>query len=239
MQALALALTALLLTQQPPGAAVSREWFEKTEQALMDAVAAGDRATWDRVMDDSCVMTGEEGERLAKAEFLKGIRPLPQGLVGDIRVRELTVQDVDGVAVVRFLADETETVFGQHLATKYRTTDVFKRSADAWKLVASHTSVVTADPPAQQVPTDGWSRLAGTYRLLPDGWTFHVVLRDGQLFGGRDPNALRPLIPMSPTAFVLKGSLGEWLFVTDSQGKGTRIVNLRKFEPLVWTRVDE
>ena len=26
--------------------------------------------------------------------------------------------------------------------------------------------------------------------------------------------------------------------VTDPQGKGTRIVNLRKFEPLVWTRVE-
>ena len=48
----------------------------------MDAVAAGDRAVWDRVMDDTCVVTGEEGEKLTKAEFLKGLRPLPQGLSG-------------------------------------------------------------------------------------------------------------------------------------------------------------
>jgi hypothetical protein len=98
--------------------------------------------------------------------------------------------------------------------------------------------VVTADPPAQPVTTDGLAGLTGMYRLLPDGWTFHVELRDGQLVGGRDPKALRPLIPMTPTAFILKGSLGEWLFVTDARGKGIRIVNLRKFEPLVWTRVD-
>ena len=136
------------------------------------------------------------------------------------------------------MADESETVFGQQLFTKYRITDVFRRSGDTWKMVASHASVITADPPAQAVSSEGWTGLTGAYRLLPDGWTFHVVLRDGQLFGGRDPNALRPLIPMSPTAFVLKGSLGEWLFVTDARGKGIRIVNVRKFEPLVWTRAD-
>jgi hypothetical protein len=237
MHLLAILMTAALV-RQPPSATASLDWFQQTEQALMDAVAAGDKSVWDRVMDGSCVVTGEEGEKLTKAEFLKGLRPLPQGLSGTIVVRELSVQDLDNVAIVRFLLDESETVFGQPLATKYRNTDVFTRRGTTWKLVATHTSVVTADPPAQQVATDGWSRLAGTYKLLPDGWSFHVVLRDGQLLGGRDPNALRPLIPMSPTAFVLKGSLGEWLFATDTQGKGTRIVNLRKFEPLVWTRVE-
>jgi ketosteroid isomerase-like protein len=235
MSALAILVTTALIGLQP--SAGSREWFEKTEQTLMDAVASGDHAVWDQVMDETCVMTGEEGEQLTKAAFLKALHPLPRGLSGEIRVRDLTVQDLHDVAVVRFMADESETVFGQRLATKYRITDVFRRSGDTWRMVASHASVITADPPAQPVSSEGWPGLAGDYRLRPDGWTFHVVLRDGQLFGGRDPNALRPLIPMSPTAFVLTGSLGEWLFVTDSGGNGIRIVNLRKFEPLVWTRV--
>ena len=29
-------------------------------------------------MDETCVMTGEEGEQLTKAAFLKALRPLPQ-----------------------------------------------------------------------------------------------------------------------------------------------------------------
>jgi len=226
----------LLLTIQSPDPSL-RTSFEKIEQSLMDAVAIGDTGLWDRAMDDTCVVTSEEGEVLTKAAFLKALRPLPQGLSGQIVVRDLTVQDLKDVAIVRYLADESETVFGQQLATKYRTTDTFRRSGTAWKLAASHTSVVTADPPAQPVSADGWQGLTGDYRLLPDGWTFHVIQRDGQLLGGRDPNALRQLIPMTATAFVLKGSLGEWLFVTDAQGRGTRIVNLRKFEPLVWSRV--
>jgi hypothetical protein len=71
--------------------------------------------------------------------------------------------------------------------------------------------------------------------LLPDGWTFLVELRDGRLVGGRDAKKLRPLVPLTPDAFVVSGSLGEWLFVVEN-GKATRILNLRKFAVLVWTR---
>ena len=78
MTALAILFTTALIALQP--SAGSREWFEKTEQTLMDAVASGDHAVWDHIMDDACVMTGEEGEQLTKAAFLKALRPLPQGL---------------------------------------------------------------------------------------------------------------------------------------------------------------
>jgi hypothetical protein len=103
-------------------------------------------------------------------------------------------------------------------------------------MVAAHLSVVTRDPPAQDVSKAGWPGLVGQYRLLTNGWTFTVELRDGELYGGRDPKKLRRLIPLTPDAFVLSGSLGEWLFVVEN-GQGARIVNLRKFAVLVWNRV--
>jgi hypothetical protein len=131
MHPLAIVLTTALVSQQPPAAAASQGWFQQTEQALMDAVAAGDRSVWDRVMDDTCVVTGEEGEKLTKAEFLKGLRPLPQGLSGTIVVRELTVQDVDNVAIVRFLLDESETVFGQQVTRRHAHVRHHRRSARA------------------------------------------------------------------------------------------------------------
>ena len=156
----------------------------------------------------------------------------------NIAVRDLTLQERSDVAIVRFLADESETVFGQRLATKYRVTDTVRRSGTAWKMIASHVSVVTVDPPPQKVAADGWSGLAGTYQLKPDGWTLHVELRDGVLYGGRDAAKLRRFIPLTPTSFVLQGSLGEWLFVVERDGKASRIVDFRKFEPLVWTRIE-
>jgi hypothetical protein len=223
-------------TNEP--SAQTRQWFQKTEQALMDSIALGDKSVWERVMDPACLVTTEEGQVLTRQQFLDELRPLPKGLAGGIAVKELTVQEFPDFAVVRYLADEWETVFGQKLATHYRVTDTYRREGKDWRLVAAHLSVVTRDPAEQDVSHAGWPGLVGAYRLLPDGWTFTVELRDGQLHGGRDPKKLRPLIPLTPDTFVLTGSLGEWLFVVD-KGKATHIVNFRKFTPLVWTRVEE
>jgi hypothetical protein len=242
--AAASAVAAMLLTCAPSKRSAStREdsvrWFGATEQALMDSIAPGDRKVWDRVMDADCVVTSEEGQVVNKEQFLKELRPLPPGLTGGIAVRDLTVQEFQTFAIVRYRADEWESVFGQRLTTQYRVTDTFRRAGGDWKMVGSHFAVVTNDPPAQAVASDGWPGLVGDYRLLPDGWTFHVVLREGKLLGGRDPAKLKTFIPLTPDAFVLSGSLGEWLFVAGKDGKAARIVNLRKFEPLVWTRVPE
>lgn len=66
-----------------------------------------------------------------------------------------------------------------------------------------------------------------------------MELCDGALYGGRGSrDDLRRLIPLAPNVFVRSGSLGEWIFVTDERGRATRIVQLHKFEPLVWSRVD-
>jgi hypothetical protein len=221
-----------------PTSAETLRWFQSTEQALMDSIAVGDKGPWERTMDPACIVTSEEGDVVSRRQFLDDLRPLPPGLTGSIAVKELTVDEFPGVAVVRFLADESEVVFGQRLATRYRVTDTYRGAAGDWKMVASHTSVVTQDPPAQQVSRAGWTGFVGRYRLLPDGWTFTVELRGGTLYGGRDPKKLKPLIPLTPDAFVVSGSLGEWLFVTEN-GRAVRVLDFRKFEPLVWTRVDD
>src|SRR5262249_48537362 len=113
--------------------AATLHWFQTTEQALMDSVARADKQIRDRVMDPSCVVTSEEGSVINKQQFLDELRPLPQGLAGGITVQNLTVQEFPTFAVVRYLADEWETVFRQRLATKYRMTDTFRRDGQDWK----------------------------------------------------------------------------------------------------------
>jgi len=218
-------------------AAPDLQWFQSTEQSLMDAIAIGDKAVWDRVMDEDCVVTTEEGDVLPKKKFLEELTGLPKGLSGSIEVKDLTVQAFGDFAIVRFRLEEQEDVFGQKLANQYRVTDTFRRVEGAWKMVASHFTVVTIDPPAQAVSKATWPGLAGTYKLLPNGWTFRVVLRNGVLYGARGSGELRPFIPLAPNVFTLKGSLGEWIFVAEKGAKATKIVHFRKFEPLIWTRV--
>ncbi len=215
------------------------EWFHSTEQSLMDAIALGDKKTWDRVMDEDCLVTTEEGEVLSKKRLLRELNGLPKGLSGSIVVQDLTEQRFKDFAIVRFRLEEQENVFGQHLSTQYRVTDTFRRAGGEWKLVASHISVVTTDPPPQDVSKADWPALAGTYKLLPNGWTFHVELQNGVLHGGRDPSKLRPFIPLAPNVFTLRGTLGEWIFVTENGAQAAKIVHFRKFEPLIWTKVQE
>jgi hypothetical protein len=223
-------------TAKPAEVADLTRSFRAIEQKLMDAIGSGDKEAWDRVMDPQCVITTEEGQRLGKGQFLEELRPMPPGLKGDISVQDLSVQPVENVAIVRFLADEWQTVFGQRISTRYRVTDTFRRDGQDWKMMASHISVVTHDPPAQEVSKDQWPAFVGTYRLAPDGWTFTVELRDGLLYGGRDPKKLRRFIPLAPNVFVLSGSLGEWIFVMD-KGTVSHVLSFRKLEPLVWTRL--
>jgi hypothetical protein len=198
---LALASAADVRIQAQPADLVAT--FQALEQSLMDAVAPGDKTPWDRVMAPDCVMTDEEGRVLNKRDFLEALGPLPSGLSGHISVRDLTVQSYPTFAIVRFLMDESEDVFGQQLTTKYRNTDTFRLDGTAWKLVASATTVVTINPPSQAIDKSGWPGLAGTYQLMPAGWTFHVELRDGALYGGRDATKLRAFIPLTATASAI------------------------------------
>src|SRR3954464_10988139 len=102
-------LACLALTSAPAVAATapSVAWFQRTEHSLMDAIAKGDHAPWQRVLDPGFRITDEEGNVLGGAALLDFMRGLPPGLAGTIAVRELTVDDRGAFAVVRFLADET------------------------------------------------------------------------------------------------------------------------------------
>jgi len=46
-----------------------------------------------------------------------------------------------------------------------------------------------------------------------------------------------PAQPLTPNAVVLEGPLGEWIFVAGDDHVAMRIMDFRKFGPLVWTRV--
>jgi hypothetical protein len=116
-------------TSTPSDSSVASDlhWFRSTEQALMDAIAVGDKTVWDRVMDDDCIVTTEEGDVLPKKKFLEELTGLPPGLSGSIKIVDLTVQDFRDFAIVRFRLEEYENIFGQEMTNQYRVTDTFRR----------------------------------------------------------------------------------------------------------------
>ena len=228
----------LVLASPPVIAADPAEWFRTTTQRLYDAVAPGETAVWDRVLDADCRITTEDGEVLDRRRFLEGMRPLSAGFVGHIKVRDLTVRQLGGAAVVHYWLDETEDVFAQHLRTTYVETDVYRRVTSSWKMVALQVTVVPRDLDAIPVPATDWPALVGDYRLADEATShYEVRLRDGALYGGRDQKSATLLIPLAPLVFFQKGSIHIMIFVRDGSGEIGEVRELHKYNEVVMKRV--
>jgi hypothetical protein len=213
------------------------EWFQKTTQALVDAIATGDKAVWDAALAEDFIVTTEDGEVQDRAKFLQELQPLPPGFSGTITVRDLTVKDLGGAAVVHYLLDETETIFGQVLHTKYLETDTWRREGKGWKAVASQVTVVPRDLEPVAVDKHLWPSLAGDYALSPQmPRRFRVFFRDGSLYGGPDEKSAALLIPLSPLVFHQKGTIHLLIFVQDEKGEVTEVRELHKYNEVIMRR---
>lgn len=220
-------------------ARVAASWFQSTTQALYDAVALGDTAVWDRVLDPDCMITTEDGEVFGKRAFLGTMHPLPRGFIGHIKVRDLTVQPAGSASVVHYWLDETEDIFGQQLRTTYVETDVYRRaSAGAWQAVAMQVTVVPRDLEPVAVSTAGWPALVGDYHYSDQATSlYRVFLRDGALYGGRDAASATRLIPLAPLVFFQTGSIHIMVFVQDQSGAITEVRELHKYNEVRMQRV--
>lgn len=212
-------------------------WFQARTQALADALAPGDKAPWEAVLAPDFSVVTEDGEVLDRKQFLDGLRPLPAGFSGQIRVVDLTVKDLGGAAVARYVLDETETIFGQVLHTKYLETDTYRR-ASPWQMVASQVTVVPRDMDPVDVDRRGWAALAGEYRLSEKtARRYRVFLRDGSLYGGADEKSATLLIPLSPLVFHQKGSIHLMVFVQDAKGGIREVREIHKYNEVAMERV--
>jgi hypothetical protein len=213
-------------------------WFQSTTQALFDAVAAGEKPVWDRVLDADCMITTEDGEVFDKARFMEELRPLPPGFSGEIKVRGLTVRSLGGTAVVHYWLDETEDIFGQQLRTTYVETDTYRRAGDSWKAVAMQVTVVPRDLEPIELSSAGWPALVGDYRYSERATSrYQVFVRDGALYGGRDPKSATQLIPLAPLVFFQKGSIHIMVFVQDTTGAVSEVRELHKYNEVRLQRV--
>jgi Domain of unknown function (DUF4440) len=228
----------LLLASSPAGSDDLTSWFQATTQSMYDAVASGDKAVWDRVLDADCEVTTEDGAVLDKPRFLAEMHPLPPGFSGQIKVRNLTTRRMGSAAVVHYWLDESEGIFGQKLTTTYVETDVYRRSGDSWKIVALQVTVVPRDLEPVPVSSSGWPALLGEYRLSDKAAShYQVVLRGGALYGGRDAKTATLLIPLAPLVFFQQGSIHIMVFVQDAAGAISEVRELHKYNEVIMHRI--
>jgi ketosteroid isomerase-like protein len=235
-----LATAAALLAASVPAAAaddpaLAAELQAKT-QALVDAVAAGDKAVWDSATDPDLVFVSENNEVLGKKALIDQLDPLPKGLVGSIKVTDYKLQRHGDTAVATYIADESLSYYGQLLKTKFRTTDSWRRTASGWKMISSMTLAVLGDPPPISLPAAKLADYAGRYELTPD---IHYTVRadGGRLFGKRDGGAEAELKAEAPDLFFVAGKpRSRKVFYRDASGKVTGFGDRREGQDIVWRR---
>jgi ketosteroid isomerase-like protein len=232
-----LAFALPLLAQPAQPAPETSAVLRMQTQELLDAVTHGSAAVWSRYLDERAVVTAEDGSVSTKAQMVEGIKPLPEGVSGDIRIVEFNAVDHGAVAVTMHVDDEHETYHGQRLHCQYRSTDTWMKTPQGWRLIASQVLALRTDPPAlAQTPAQS-AGYTGRYTLAP-GITYEIRQRDGKLEGQRNGRAAEPLLAEAPDVFFVAGSPRyRKIFQRDAAGKITGFVERREAWDLTWTRV--
>jgi hypothetical protein len=206
----------------------------RISQALMDAVATGDTAVWNRWLAGDGVFTDENGRTRTNAEVIAELGPLPPGYAGHIRVTNPRVAAAGETAVLSYDAMEDLTLHGQRLDTQFHGTDTFVRRGGAWRLIGQQVQVLPAE--LRPVPVDpaAFDALAGTYELGP-GVRYTVAREGARLMGRRGDRAAEELLPLGCDRFFRRGNpRGERFFVRDAAGRVTAMIDRRDNEDLLW-----
>lgn len=203
----------------------------------LHAVDTGDKAAFAAGLDPEGLFADEDGVVRTGAALVEDVRPLPSGYVGRLEMREPMVRVTGDVAVLTYDIAERLDLFGQRLNTRYHTTDVYRRTAGVWTLIASHTSVIPSELPRIALPPERAADYVGRYRL-GDGPTAQVRRDDGRLLFERDGRPAQELIPTGADRFGQAGRPRvERFFRRDAAGRVDAFVDRRDNNDLVWIRI--
>jgi ketosteroid isomerase-like protein len=212
--------------------------LRRQTQELFDAISAGTPAVWERYLDPQVRYGDESGAVAGKKEMVEGVRPLPAGVSGTIRVTDFDAALHGDVAVATYVTDEQETFHGAKLHCRYRSVDTWKKTPDGWRLVAAQVLALREDPPAATLTAAARAEYAGRY-ALPDGLGYEIRANakgDG-LEGVQDGRKPEVLVAEAPDVLFVPGKPRyRYLMRRDTSGRVDALVQRREAWDLVWTK---
>ena len=230
----------LALTLQAPAASTesTTELLRAKDQALLDAIAPGDRKVWEQTLASDAVYVDENGTIMDRAEFLKQLEPLPAGASGTLQITSYQARISGDLATVIHDDAEKENYHGQHLTARYLTTETWRQEGGEWKLHMVHAYAVLKDPPAVVLPAEQLQEYIGRYVGGTD--LTYVIHFDGKrLAGGREGRPTQPLeVEVRDVLFIAGQPRTRKIFQRDNHGKVIGFVDRREGEDLVWRRAE-
>jgi ketosteroid isomerase-like protein len=227
-------ILALLLVA---GATAPEFDFKAQDQALEDAVSAGDAKVWDNLLASDAQYLDENGVLYDRAGLLKEIVPLPPGISGEIYVRDHQAHVHGDHATVLYRAEEHEHFHGQELLANYLATETWRKENGKWKLALVHNYATNKDPQAIALPAEKLEVYAGRYEAGPD--FRYVIQREGDhLIGGREGKPPKPLsVELLDVLFSPGQPRSRKIFQRNSAGQITGYFDRREGVDIVWKKL--
>lgn len=212
------------------------ELLRAKDQALLDAIAPGDRKVWGRALAADAVYVDESGTIITRSEFLEQLVPLPPGASGTLQIVSYSAQISGDLAAVIHTDDEQENFHGQMLHSRYLTTETWRRDQGEWKLHMAHTVALLNDPPAISLPRSVLEEYVGRYTAAAD-LAYRIEWDGKQLVGGREGGAMKPLaVEVRDVLFSPGQPRIRKIFQRDDAGHVTGFVDRRESWDLLWRR---
>jgi hypothetical protein len=203
---------------------------------MVDAIAIGGAAVWDKYLDEGVRYVDESGTVMTKKQMVEGTKPLPEGVTGTIAVTAFDAVVHGDVAVATYVNDENEDYHGHELHCQYRTTDTWLKTRTGWRLIAAQVLAMRTDPPPVPLAASLRGEYCGRYVLTP-AIAYEIRCNADALEGqqtGRKAEELRAEAP--DVLFVPGRPRYRYVFLRDAGGKITGLAQRREAWDLVWKR---
>ncbi len=211
--------------------------LRRNTQALLDAVAPGDTAVWNRLLDSAAIQVDESDVVRNKKEILEGLRPLGPGLTGHLDIDDFRLVLRGPVAVVTHEDREYLDYHGQIIRSRFRLTETWVKESVGWREIASQVLAVQQDPPAIRLDHAALCRLAGQYALT-DSIVAAIRCVGDSLVMVRAGRADRTFLPEARDVFFEPGQpRTRRIFLYDAQGQVSGFVDRREERDVSWKRV--
>jgi len=230
-------IVAILTALAAPALADNRVRITQYEQELSDAITNGKPHVWLKYLDPDVIYAEEDDSYKGKDGMIKEVRPLPQGLGGEIKVELLSYHEDGDTAVALFRQHEIERYYGQTIHASYLLSTVWKKRADGWRQIEGQVLAEKTDPPSIALPTIDLQKFAGTYKLKDSEPTYTITLNDGKLMGGRAGRAPSEWNAETRDVFFIKGDPRiRQIFQYDATGRVTGFIERRESWDIVWNK---
>lgn len=205
------------------------------DQRLLNAIASGDRATWDAALTADALYIDENGTVFRRADFLKSLEPLPPNISGHLDIVDYQVHLDGDTALVVHKDDEFENFHGHSLMASYLMSETWVRRKGDWRLALVHAYVVAPDPPEISLPPAKLDDYVGHYSAGPD--LIWIIRREGdRLLGGADGQT--PLRVESQDVLFVPGRPRERrIFQRTPDGRVSGFLWRREGEEMLWKRL--